>query len=470
MWLFVLLNCFMQQGIDESDALKSFRKLHCDILRDGNTDGHPIVALRVGAGSAFSDRDISQLRYFPSLKSLNLSSASKLTDASAEQLLQLQNLTTLDLSYSTTDEGLRVLHHLKRLKHLSLSSTRVSDQGMLTLSALPELEYLDVTNTRITDAGLEHLHTLPKLRSLCLYSTSTSAAGVAGLAKVATLSFLKLGGSQVTDDSIKTLPTYPALKHLQVMQSTITDAGVAKLSECLHLKQLDLANHYDRLTLRAIKSISEMKGLVGLSLTDMTLGDEDVKAIGSMSALKSLNLCHTGISSASFAHLKNMPDLRELYIGNNRDLFELSFLGQFPNLVTLSVSGSEISRWKGLEQCARLECLNLEKCLEFQDADLKWIENMPHLRELYILFTGITDEGLSNVLRAHKQLKVLSLNGTITDASVKYIVQNKELRVVDVSRTRITAEGIRRIESMLPHAQVIRFDTGSVAPELIDVK
>ena len=62
-----------------------------------------------------------------------------------------------------TDEGLRRVVNLTRLKWLWLSNTNITDAGLEHLSKVPSLEHVDLRKTPVTEEGVRRLRTaLPR--------------------------------------------------------------------------------------------------------------------------------------------------------------------------------------------------------------------------------------------------------------------------------------------------------------------
>jgi hypothetical protein len=62
-----------------------------------------------------------------------------------------------------TDDALKGLARLTRLRKLQLSATRVTDQGLPQLQGLKELEILALLGTGVTNEGVARLQTaLPR--------------------------------------------------------------------------------------------------------------------------------------------------------------------------------------------------------------------------------------------------------------------------------------------------------------------
>ncbi len=78
-----------------------------------------------------------------------------------------------------TDETLKSLVGLKKLKELDLNQTAITDAGLATLATLPELQRLRLSQTRITDEGFRNtLMPLKQLAELDLRGTTVSSSTV----------------------------------------------------------------------------------------------------------------------------------------------------------------------------------------------------------------------------------------------------------------------------------------------------
>lgn len=189
------------------------------------------------------------------------------TDASLALLANLTDITSLELPGFATDDGLKHLHKLKKLQHLSLQGsnytdvgmaelkhwpalvtlslrdTGITDKGLANLKAVPQLEVLSinlapVASDRITDAGLQHLAGLDKLRSLTVHVSNVTDAGLVYLKGLKNLEYLDLSGRdfikpKITDMGLVHLE---GLKHLQVLAvrfQGVTAAGEERLTKAI---------------------------------------------------------------------------------------------------------------------------------------------------------------------------------------------------------------------------------------------
>ena len=101
--------------------------------------------------------------------------------ATAEDLKVLQklpDLVSLTLPPDVTDDGLKAISSLTKLRDLSFASERVTDDGLRHLAGLTELESLSIHQAPVTDRGLKHLAGLRKLTSVDLTGSKVTDEGV----------------------------------------------------------------------------------------------------------------------------------------------------------------------------------------------------------------------------------------------------------------------------------------------------
>jgi hypothetical protein len=193
--------------------------------------------------------------------------ATKLTDAGLASIAKMRNLQVLHLDGTPmmTDEGLKVLATLPKLRHLRLSGL-FTDKGLAHLAAAPSLKVMWLETPRATEEGLHHLariqslerlcvpwldqitdrsmahlQSMPKLKALGVGDAWRADAGIAALATLANLEVLALkGGPALTDDGLKPLASMPKLRALQVYNSRITEKGLASLARCKMLDSIEI--------------------------------------------------------------------------------------------------------------------------------------------------------------------------------------------------------------------------------------
>jgi hypothetical protein len=163
-----------------------------------------IEHLRINADIPAKDDDLDRLLELPNVTSLDLSDTA-ITDAGLDRVARLPRLEFLQLNRtSITDAGLAKLASLSRLKSLYLPGTSVGDAGMEAIQGLQSLELLYLTGTRVTDAGLVPIGKLDNLTDLML-SEATTDSGLRSLSGLKRLRCLGTQFSKVTPAGIAAL-------------------------------------------------------------------------------------------------------------------------------------------------------------------------------------------------------------------------------------------------------------------------
>jgi hypothetical protein len=126
--------------------------------------------------------DLSSLPPLPGLQLLFLD-GTQVEDSHLASLAKLPALETLGLNQTgITDAGLANLQGVKgSLKRLALSRTKVSDAAAPALLELENLTSLLLNDTKVTDAMIDRLSGLKGLRSLDVNKTAATNAGLARL-------------------------------------------------------------------------------------------------------------------------------------------------------------------------------------------------------------------------------------------------------------------------------------------------
>ena len=138
--------------------------------------------------------------------------------ADPRKLFQIETL-TFSVG-AATDDTLKVLSSLPRLRHLELDDCPISDAGMASLGICHEIKSLSLRNTEITDAGVAQLMNLPELTDL------------------------SLTGTKITDRAIDTLVCLRRLENLNIDCAALTDSAVRRLLELPNLRSGSFHNRH----------------------------------------------------------------------------------------------------------------------------------------------------------------------------------------------------------------------------------
>ncbi|XP_053872829.1 uncharacterized protein LOC128830925 isoform X1 [Malaclemys terrapin pileata] len=230
-----------QTEISDFSALQQLSHLHTLHLDDTRVSqaslaalaSHPALSTLTlsGVQSVDGDRALQLVSGLP-LAQLSLPSRHTVTDSGLHFLCRLEGLLELDLTDFThiTDEGLRHLPQLHRLRRLSLCNTPVTDSGLQHLQGLQHLEELCLDRTTVSSAGVARCITqLPLLQVLGLASTPVGDSVVRlGISRCQQLHKVNLSRTRVTDRGLRYLRQVP-IAQVNLDGSGVTAAGVASL-------------------------------------------------------------------------------------------------------------------------------------------------------------------------------------------------------------------------------------------------
>lgn len=134
------------------------------------------------------------------------------------------------------------------------------------------------------------------------------------------------------------------------------------------------------------------------------------------------------------ARLAALPEIEFLGL-ENTDISESDWrnISRFPKLQIVYVSHSNITddAVKTLSQLIALEEISMNNAREITDVSINYVSKMPLLTNLKVCDTNITDQGL----------RALSQN-------------SKNLRIIEIRGTNVTAEGVEQFRAVLPQCSV----------------
>lgn len=218
-----------------------------------------------------TDCEIAAIMCFPTLRILDLSAYTGLADAKNDhvdlflaQISKLPLVEELNLrGRRVSDDGVRQLCRLRRLRVLNLSETTINGSGFEGFTALQSLEDLDLHDTNVDDNAMRHLAGVRSLRVLDLSNTNVTGAALQYLPSLTSLESLRLHGNEVPDASLSWLARLPKLKSFTVGPTGITDEGVKAIAE---LKSLEFAGICGKITDAGLLYLADMKSLRAVNI------------------------------------------------------------------------------------------------------------------------------------------------------------------------------------------------------------
>ena len=245
-----------------------------------------------------------------------------------------------------------------------------------------------------------------------------------------------------------------------------------------------------------VKQLEQLNGIPLLAGLDMQLctgiDEKVVDALGKLKSLRCLRLGGTSISDATIIGLSNLANLRslDLEVCENISDDSMPFIGGFRQLRCLNLKKTAFEKLKitdkALVDLSSLEHLELLILYgnRLTDAGMSDLAKLTQLQFLDLSLVGITDKGVhalaplkrlktlsllyntgfsgplltddcTTTISSFKDLKHLSLVGAkISASSIAELGKLKELKYLEVQYTRITPEGVERLQGLLPHTRI----------------
>jgi hypothetical protein len=174
----------------------------------------------------------------------------KVTDRGIAYLADLRNLEMLTLFNvkGCTLASLGALR-LDKLKHIHITDIQQNYKGM-DISGMPAMEDIiistggrregdNVVRDPFTDNDLKSLANLKRLRRVQVPHTGITDQGLAYMAGLENAEFINLGGDGITDEGLAILARLPKLNRL-IVDGHITDAGLRHLEAMPALSWLEI--------------------------------------------------------------------------------------------------------------------------------------------------------------------------------------------------------------------------------------
>jgi hypothetical protein len=192
-----------------------------------------IVGVEKCGGSSrlmIDDADLRQLATIRAIRNLDLSDTS-VSSEGLGVLSALPSLSTLALPRRGINENVVAkLRNLPQLRDLRFNNVPLGDDQAAELARFPLLNRLCLTGTELTDKGVQTvIDSLPELRHLCLSSTKITGTCLPHLSRLTELEDLQLDHTSIDDAAIAKLPELPRLKLLTLTGSRVSAEATEQL-------------------------------------------------------------------------------------------------------------------------------------------------------------------------------------------------------------------------------------------------
>lgn len=226
-----------------------------------------------------TDAGLKDLKGLAEMRHLILTKT-RVTAVGLKELKEMRKLRRLELdSHQITDETLRVLNEIDLLH--ALPNAQVENKNPANRA---EITGFSLWNTVVTDEGLKELKGLNKLRTLKLNDSKITPAGIKEIKDFRELNHLWMSPGQLNDKMLLALmeadqlhclndaygqkfqrPTGAGDVHsLKLSKTPITDAGLKALKNLVNLSNLELEK-----TAITDKGLEELKALKNLRYLDL---------------------------------------------------------------------------------------------------------------------------------------------------------------------------------------------------------
>lgn len=250
---------------------------------------------------------------------------------------------------------------------------------------------------------------------------------------------VNLRASWVSDGDLLELTRMPKLERLDLSRTRISDKGLAYLKTAPALREVNLA-YAERIGDPAHAVIKEWKHLTKLSLRGTVVADETAAAAASLPLLETLDLADSIVGDPGVEALASAPKLRQLSLGNIRT--------------------SEVG-YQSLRQLTGLTHLDLGggKQRGFNTLSERSIQAIASLRQLRVLRIGHLRFPAKNftLFAALTNVEELGLEycPEVKDEALAVLTEWKSLRRVDLTGTKVTAEGVAKLRAQRPDTQIL---------------
>ncbi len=211
----------------------------------------------------------------------------------------------------------------------------------------------------------------------------------------------------------------------------LDSAIVRRLNELPALEAVSF-NPVPKPWLAALPALTRIKSL-SLQRAD-NLGDEALKAIGTMTNLTQLRIESDRITDTGLKHLSRLTGLTGLFLSDARN-----------------VHGSGL---KDLSALTKLQALSLSNS-GLDDAGLAEVARFANLQDLNLSQTWISPKGLAP-LAGLANLKQLDLRSCrrIDDSAIGELAKSKHLRSLNLENTRVTGDHAPELQNWLPNCSI----------------
>ncbi|QDU35982.1 Serine/threonine-protein kinase PknB [Maioricimonas rarisocia] len=432
-------------------------------------------------GMPVSDEQLAQiLAETPRLEDLGLFWCDQLTDECMPAIARHENLTNLGLpGENLTAAGIAELGRLQNLKQLTLGELPAESGLIAQILTLKKLERLHMRRSAwLGDAELEQLVAHPNLSELSLDESAVSDEALSLLGREDRWRRLELKGTGITDKGLEYLTGLKGLKFLELQRTRTTPEGVKRLKQALSKCRI-YTDPTDDQTSQSGNDTSIAPPDPAASPAGEPPSRESLLRIlaavqdcgGRMLIWDDAKKQHIEIRTRQDipSNLQSGPSLlfKDVESFDDEQLLRVAAACRpFPQHRTLSLdlSGTGVTPAAvGSLSDLPLHVLVLNRNGTIDDGISKALAGFEKLETIGLQQTAISDATITAIAKL-ESLRVLNLRGTTVTEECLADLARLDLRELDVTRTTIKADGVKKLHEALPGC-TIHWDGGVIEPE-----
>ncbi|XP_071280298.1 leucine-rich repeat and guanylate kinase domain-containing protein isoform X2 [Agelaius tricolor] len=268
------------------------------------------------------------------------------------------------------------------------------------------------------DTAAEGLHTFGRSAPGTEYVYLHLSLPGRGLSDISILSgYIHLQKMELSSNKINDLSCVshmPYLVELNASKNKLTTYFNFRAPK--NLREVDFSHNH----IPKMKDLSEYHSLTKLLLDFNEI--EEIRGLEECHSLTQLGLSHNRL--AAIRGLHSLP-IRVLNLSFNQ-IEKVDGLKSLKNLQCVNLSHNKINSLQGLEEHDLLEAINLEDNQVAELSELKWIENLPLLRDLNLLKNPLQEKGSYWLSAIFMLLQVTDLDLKKVSVEEKVAAVNKE--------------------------------------------
>jgi len=268
---------------------------------------------------------------------------------------------------------------------------------------------------------------------------------------------VNLRGSWISDVEMIELARLPDLERLDLSHTRISDEGMLNLKPAPKIQELKLY-YSEWITDQGMAAIKDWKRLKRLDVRGTRISDGTLEIVGRLTGLEALDIAHTEVTDLGLENLITLVNLKELSLGRGRlSNTGLVALRMLPTLTYLDLSGARPTPPDSPTGRGGSSGIPEET--------LRALAELKELRVLQLGYSAITADGL-RTLGSLDQVEKVGLQGCarVNDAALAELAKWKALKYVDLQEDPVTEQGLAMLRSAKPNLKILSGGTPPAPP------